>query len=123
MGWIDFVNEESRSRIHRLRVMTDPDAVRQYVAHRLRAEFDFPLRATLMCAVEDCRTRDGIELDLVPLDLEPEGYELMGPIRARADAPLESGSLLTVDLVLDAPTGDGWTATVDGVTTHVAVTT
>lgn len=104
MGWLEFLNEESRDRIHRLRVMTEPEDVRSFLVHRLRAEFDFPRAASLVCAVED-RTAD--HLDLVPLDLDPGAYEALGPIRVPADVPYQPGSILQVDLVLDPPAEGG----------------
>lgn len=123
-GWLAFVNRESRDRVHRLRVMTHPGEVRTFLIHRLRAAFDFPLRCRLACAVADRDDSDGVVLHLVPLDIDPDGYELLGPIQATADEALLPGSVALFDLELDAPgEASGVTGRVVGVEPVLGVTT
>lgn len=109
--WLAFVNRESRDRIYRLRVMTEPRDVKTFMVHRLASRFDFPLTSEVACAVADCG-RDGARdwLDLVPLSMDPDGYEILGPIRVTAGADhvdLQPGSVIVADLVIGEPTRAG----------------
>lgn len=99
MGWLEFVNEESRERLHRLRVMTDPEQVRTVLVERLAARFDLPLETELVCAVEDVDAAEGT-LDLVPLAMSPDAYEVLGPIRVAADEAWMPGSTVEARLVV-----------------------
>lgn len=100
MGWLEFVNEESRERLHRLRVMTDPEQVRTVLVERLAARFDLPLETELVCAVEDVHDAAEAELDLVPLAMSPDAYEVLGPIRVAADRAWMPGSTVETSLLL-----------------------
>lgn len=100
MGWLEFVNEESRERLHRLRVMTDPEQVRTVVVERLAARFDLPLETELVCAVEDVHDIGEPMLDLVPLAMSPDAYEVLGSIRVAADQAWMPGSTIEADLAV-----------------------
>lgn len=100
MGWLEFVNEESRERLHRLRVMTDPEQVRTVLVERLAARFDLPLETDLVCAVEEIHDSADVALDLVPLAMSPDAYEVLGPIRVAADEAWMPGSTVEADLLV-----------------------
>lgn len=109
--WLAFLNRESRDRIYRLRVMTEPRDVRAFLAHRLEARFDFPLTSRLVCAVADAGQDDQRDwMDLVPLNLDPDGYAVLGAIRVTAGgehARLHPGSVVVAEVLLDVPDGSG----------------
>lgn len=120
MDWLEFINEESRQRVHRLRVMNDPGEIRQLLVDRLRDRFDFPIRSELTCAVEDV---DPDGLDLVPLGMDRQTYEVIGPIRVDADATYQPGSTVEAQLLLIPPPSDGLIAKAERIEARVAVTT
>lgn len=122
MGWLDFVNAESRDRLHRLRVMTDPEEVRRVLVERLAARFDLPLETEVACAVEEIDDEGEVVLDLVPLDLSPDAYEVLGPLRVVADDAWMPGSLVEAELTLTTRNGR-LVGRARSVAPHVAVTT
>lgn len=106
MDWIATVNGEARA-LEDL-APDDPVVLRQLLYRRLRERCSFPLETGFEAVVKGDRRLDLPDqgddyLELVPGDLEPTVYDLLGGILVEADEPLGAGSIVEAVVRLDDP--------------------
>lgn len=106
MDWIATVNGEAKA-LEDL-APDDPVVLRQLLYRRLRERLEFPLETGFEAVVKGDRRLEIPDqgddyLELVPGDLEPTVYDVLGGILVEADRPLGPGSIVEAVVEIDDP--------------------
>lgn len=102
---VAFLNREAEA-LAALQPPLTKAALRGHIRDRLGEAFVFPLAVRVRALVAGERDEGGRCLEVVPEGLTRDAASLIGPILVPTTRPLQAGSVVTIEAVLEDPRGE-----------------